>query len=80
MNGRPSSLRRSVHNPAQCIVAPKAFGSDNTSSRKQFLPRSEVCSVDRSRPYTDMADWSVRSRSSAHAPIEAPQHEVKKRC
>jgi len=25
--------------------------------------------VDRSRPYTDMADWSVRSRSSAHAPI-----------
>src|SRR5260370_7513995 len=33
--------------------------SDNPSSRKSISPRSEVCSVNISRPYIDLADWSV---------------------
>ena|SRR6266568_2353907 len=44
-----------------------------STSRKQFRPRSDVCSVNKSRLDTDVADWSVHGPEAGISPAEIPQ-------
>ena len=62
---RPTFEFASNHgNPPQCIVAPKSL-------LEAILPRSEVCSVNLSRPYTDAADWSVHDPEPTSAGLKS---------
>ncbi len=44
----------------QQATRPVSNEAERVTQQTAISPRSEVCSVNYSRPYTDVADWSVR--------------------